>query len=104
MHRAPLLFTTAVMLALIHTARGDPPATANSSTRASQPVHGDRQGDPLPPGAIARLGTVRFRHHRAIYAIAFAPDGKTIASAGLGSEVFLWETTTGKESAWLRGK
>ena len=32
-------------------------------------------GTSLPPQALARLGTVRFRHAAEIIAVAFAPDG-----------------------------
>src|SRR5437867_420967 len=47
------------------------------------PVRCDRFGDPLPPGALFQLGTVRLRAHSGwIYALAVAPDGKTLASGG----------------------
>jgi len=40
----------------------------------------DVQGDPLPPGAALRLGTVRLRHANTVTSsIVFAPDGKTVA-------------------------
>ena len=55
----------------------------------------DRMGDPLPPGAIARLGTVRFRHGEVVNFIALSPDGKRCVSADW-SVVCVWETATGK--------
>jgi RNA polymerase sigma factor (sigma-70 family) len=57
----------------------------------------DRFGDPLPEGAVARLGTVRFRHGREVRAVAFSPDGKTLASGGQDNTVRIWELGTGKE-------
>ena len=78
-----------------------------------QPAKGfvDLLGDELPAGAIARLGTLRFKHEPGqssiITGAVFSPDGKRIASlasyssggiGGIGKKtVRLWETATGKE-------
>jgi WD40 repeat protein len=69
----------------------------------------DLFGDPLPPGAIVRFGTVRFRHHARIHCLALSPDGKTVATAGgqssrgIGQVIRLWDRATGREVGQLLG-
>jgi RNA polymerase sigma factor (sigma-70 family) len=58
----------------------------------------DRFGDPLPDGAVSRLGTVRFNHGNRVIAFHITPDARTIISVGTGS-ICLWDATTGKEQA-----
>ena len=78
------------------------PDTPQPTPPAKQ-VRTDLYGDPLPPGAILRLGTVRFRHEFAVKSVAFSPEGKTLASASFDKTVRLWETATGKEIHQLQG-
>jgi RNA polymerase sigma factor (sigma-70 family) len=76
-----------------------PPATDRNESRA------DRYGDALPPDAVARLGTVRFRPrggcrpwpvHDSAPGLAFLPGDKTLVTMASGVIEF-WDVTTGKE-------
>jgi WD40 repeat protein len=60
------------------------------------------KADPLPKGALQRLGTLHYRQDTPIHAFAFAADGQTCATAAHavnGSSVRLWQTATGKQLA-----
>lgn len=56
----------------------------------------DAQGDALPSGALARLGTQRYRHDAPITCQAVTNDGKLIATGG-GRSVRVWDAATGKQ-------
>jgi WD40 repeat protein len=62
-----------------------------------QPAAQDLYGDLLPPGAVARLGTVRFRHDSTIVFAAFVPGGKQVVSVSDDGVLFVWEFPSGKE-------
>jgi WD40 repeat protein len=56
----------------------------------------EQHGEPLPEGAVARLGTTRFRGGFIIYQAGYSPDGRSIAAATAGEGVVVWDADTGK--------
>jgi WD40 repeat protein len=71
-------------------------ATDVSSGQLTEPAR-DLHGDALPAGAVARLGSVRWRHGAPISFVAFAPDGKSVISGGDDGFFRVWEYPSGKE-------
>ncbi len=74
-------------------------ATNASPAKQARPVARltDNFGDPLPDGAIQRLGTIRFRHGGKIESVAYSPDGTRIVTGGADCKVKIWDRKTGKE-------
>jgi WD40 repeat protein len=69
-----------------------------SSADPKQPRK-DVHGDPLPPGALARMGTTRFRlPYESFPAMAISPDRTTIASIDDSGNIHLWDAATGRET------
>src|SRR5262249_28470349 len=66
------------------------------------PPRQDRLGDPLPPGAIARMGSSRLRHTTADrwgwsggFGTVVSPDGKTLLTTSADG-IRAWDLGTGK--------
>jgi WD40 repeat protein len=57
----------------------------------------DLYGDPLPDGAIARLGTVRLRH-AGLSDFVFQAGGKTILTSGSDRVLRFWDIGTGQQT------
>lgn len=82
----------------------EPTPTAKQSAQPRSPkekplTRTDRYGDALPPGALARLGTIRLRSGGTVFFLFCLPDRKSVLSVGTKEEqmvVCQWRTTTGE--------
>jgi WD40 repeat protein len=72
-------------------------ASPGPLARAADMPRVDRYGEPLPEGAIARLGSGRLRPDGPGQGITFAPDGKTLVSVSTGRTAQVWDPATGRE-------
>jgi WD40 repeat protein len=57
----------------------------------------DPFGDPLPDGALARFGTLRWRHNTPVFFLAYLDEDKEIVTVGQDGTIRVWEVATGKE-------
>jgi RNA polymerase sigma factor (sigma-70 family) len=84
-------------------AKDSPPKQEAQSHRShelelegKQPPRTDSYGDLLPPGAVARVGSVRWWSGRH-YPLVYASDGKSLVSCHAEKAVCFLDTATGKE-------
>lgn len=91
-----VIFGTAVVASILHGANMEPsPAQAGKPLIASVPCWKANEDDPLPKGALLRLGNSRARHGIASN-IAASKDGKTLYACLADRSVCIWETESGK--------
>ena len=88
-----------MVIALAVLAAGAVGTTGLPYATGQQPGPG---ADPLPAGALKRLGTTRFRHGSRILCMAYSPDGKTLVAGGGDDPVRVWDAETGKEKFQLK--
>jgi RNA polymerase sigma factor (sigma-70 family) len=90
-----LVGAAAGLLAARPAAPDAPPADKPAAPDAEPRAAADAEA-PLPAGALARLGTSRFRHPHVASSVAFAPDGKWVASGSHLGTIRVWEAAAGK--------
>lgn len=62
---------------------------------AAPPAHLDRHGDPMPRGAVARMGSLRYRIGYGQMPVALSPDGKQVFLAGQDGSLSVYDLATG---------
>jgi RNA polymerase sigma factor (sigma-70 family) len=68
---------------------------AKAAPQGKQP-RADLYGDPLPAGAVARLGTIRFRHDD-VEAMGLSPDGRILITKSCeDATIRAWEADSGR--------
>lgn len=74
------------------------PVLANTKPPRKGPVLRDAFGDPLPEGARARLGTLRYHYpDQGTPRLTFTADGKELLTAGQDGVFIRWDASTGKQ-------
>lgn len=79
-------------------------ALFSSLANAQENLRKDIHGDPLPKGAVARLGTIKLRPGAGVDFLAFSPDGKQLACwCGFNytaNALAIYDVATGNELRW----
>jgi WD40 repeat protein len=84
----------AVLLLCPGFTRAADPVVIRTEAPATQ-LRLDASGDPLPPNALARFGTIRFRHGEGVQDVELSPNDLFLAT--MGSRLVLWDAATGRQ-------
>src|SRR5579883_1588110 len=92
--------TSGVAVSVHHKPDTDPGQAAPNgqwpkSSSDKEQARTDRYGDPLPKGAVGRLGTIRFRLAGWGESVLFTLDGQRLISHD-GGDLHIWEVSTGR--------
>jgi RNA polymerase sigma factor (sigma-70 family) len=88
-----------------HVMQAEPPEDAPAQAKGIAPQapvaekpspRVDRFGDPLPPGAIRRFGTLRLRHNYLMLHLAFTPDSKQLIGGIAPRPLVVFDAATGR--------
>ena len=88
--------------------RPTPPAGDQEKTKpeilaVKQIERVDAMGDPLPPDALMRLGSIRLLHGVTLQALAYCPTRDQVASGGWDPNIRVWDVASGKEVLVIAG-
>lgn len=78
-------------------------ASAEPGSGIARTARVDARSDPLPEGAMLRIGTTRLHHGDDVSHVGFSPDGKTVVSSSWDGTLRSWEAATGKEVHCFKG-
>jgi WD40 repeat protein len=81
---------------------GSPAQPPIKDVRGSASPRLDCFGDPLPSGAVARCGTIRFCPGSPSNNLAFSSNGKVLATTSAWETISFWDPITGKEIQRLK--
>ena len=95
--RRSFLLGMGLLLSFGSSGNTQPPLRPSRASSPPSALRTDQYGDPLPDGAIARLGTVRLRHAARVREMEFVANGRLLASLGDDCICHLWDSTTGRE-------
>jgi RNA polymerase sigma factor (sigma-70 family) len=102
------LIAAAGVLAQLGPDAAAPPAPPGPPAAGAPEARVDGDDEPLPHGAVLRLGALRLRHGPVLSSVAFTPDGKLLFSGGWnfsagGDHVIRgWSPATGQQLREVR--
>jgi WD40 repeat protein len=91
---------------LADSTRADSPVTQPAASKAkADQARVDFYGDPLPPGAVARIGSMQFRQYGLSFPV-FSADGKCLIAASADRHIRTWDVASAKllHTTKLEGK